>query len=84
MRPDDADKFARIDHFRFFPEVWKMALIIRDQVVGAGRVGAFEENVIRGVRCDFEGTAGCDEMIPVFEELKKLLPESFPDMEFRA
>jgi hypothetical protein len=84
MRPDDADKFAGVDDFGFLPELWEMALIAGDQVVRAGRICAFEENVIGGVGRDLKGTRGRDEMSPVFEELKKLLPESFANMEFRA
>ncbi len=84
MRPDDADKFAGGDDFGFLPELWEMALIAGDQVVRAGGVGAFEENVIGGVGRDLKRAGGRDEMAPVFEELKKLLPESFANMEFRA
>ena len=84
MRPDDADKFAGGDDFGFLPELWEMALIASDQVVRAGGIGAFEENVIGGVGRDLQGPRGRDEMSPVFEELKKLLPESFAYTEFRA
>jgi len=84
MRPDDADKFAGGDDFGFLPELWEMALIAGDQVVRAGGVGAFEENVIGGVGRDLKRPGGRNEMGPVFEELKKLLPESFANMEFRA
>ncbi len=84
MRPDDADKFAGVDDFSFLPELWEMALIASDQVVRAGGIGAFEENVIGGVGRDLEGTGRRDEMSPLFEELKKLLPESFAYAEFRA
>ncbi len=84
MRPDDVDKFAGSDDFGFLPKLWEMALIAGDQVVRVRGIGAVEENVIGGVGRDLEGSGGCDEMSPVFEELKKLLPESFANMEFRA
>ncbi len=84
MRPDDADEFAGGDDFGFLPELWKMALITGDQVVRPGGVSAFEENVIGGVGRDLKRAGGRDEMSPVFEELKKLVPEPFANMEFRA
>ena len=46
MGPDDANKFPGADDFGFLPELWEMALIAGDQVVRAGGVGAFQENVI--------------------------------------
>ena len=84
MRTDDADKFAGVDDFGFLPELWEMALIAGDQVVRAGGVCAFEENVIVGVGRDLKRAGGHDEIRSVFEELKKLLPESFPNAEFRT
>ena len=84
MRPDDTDQFAGADDFGFLPEFWEMALIAGDQVVRAGGVGAFDENVIGGVGRDLKRAGGHDEMGPLFEELKKLLPESFANLEFRA
>ncbi len=84
MRPHDADKFAGADDFGFLPELWEMALIAGDQVVRTGGIGAFEENVIGGVGCDFEGTRGRDETGPIFQQLKKLPPKPFANMEFRA
>ncbi len=84
MRPDDADEFPGRDDFGFLPELWEMALIAGDQVVRAGGICAFEENVIGGVGRDLKRTGRRDEMSPVFEELKKLMPEPFANMEFRA
>ena len=84
MGADDADKFARVDDFGFLPELWEMPLIAGDQVVCSGRVCAFEENVIGGVGRDLKRAGGPDEIRTVFEELKKLLPESFANAEFRA
>ena len=84
MRPDDADEFAGSDDFGFLPELWEMALIAGDQVVRAGGIGAFEENVIGGVGGDLKRAGRLDEMSLVFEELKKLMPEPFANMEFRA
>src|SRR5258708_37546314 len=49
MRAGDADKFAGVDDFGSLPELWEMPLIARDQVVRAGGVCAFEENVIGGM-----------------------------------
>lgn len=84
MRPDDADEFAGSDDFGFLPELWEMPLIAGDQVVRASGIGTFEENVIGGVGRNLKPTRGHDEMGPVFEELKKLAPEPFANMELRA
>ena len=84
MRADDADQFAGGDDFGFLPELWEMARIAGDQVVRAGGIGAFEENVIGGVGRDLKQAGGRDEMGPVFEELKKLLPEPFANKKLRA
>ena len=54
MRPYDTDKFAGADDFGFLPELWEVALIAGYQVVRAGRVGAFKENVIGGVGGDLK------------------------------
>jgi hypothetical protein len=82
MRPDDADEFAGSYDFGFLPELWEMALIAGDQVVRAGGIGAFEENIIGGVGGNLKRAGRRDEMSPVFEELKKLMPEPFANMEF--
>ena len=84
MRADDADEFVGGDDFGFLPELWEMALIAGNRVVCAGGVGAFQENVIGGVGRDLKRAGGRHEMSPVFEEPKKLLPESFANMKFRA
>ena len=84
MRADDADQFAAGDDFGFLPELWEMALIAGDQVVRAGGVGTFEEDIIGGIGRDLRQAGGRDEMGPIFEELKKLLPEPFANMKFRA
>src|SRR3989475_8562124 len=83
MRPDDADKFAGVDDFGFLPELWEMALIAGDQVVRAGGIGAFEENVIGGVGRGFEGAGGGGGKGAGFVGVEELLPEALSDMEFR-
>ena len=45
MRPDNADEFAGSDDSGFLPELWEMALVAGDQIVRAGGIGAFEENL---------------------------------------
>jgi hypothetical protein len=84
MRPDDAYEFAGADDFGSLPKLWEMGLIPGNQVVRAGGVGTFEENVIGRVGGDLKQSGGRDEMSPVFEELKKLLPEPFANMKFGA
>lgn len=84
MRADDANEFAGVDDFGFLPELWEMALVAGDQIVRTGSIGAFEKNVIGGVRRDLERTGWRHEMSAVLEELEKLRPQSFANMEFRA
>src|SRR2546427_13206841 len=84
MRPDDADKFAGVDDFGFLPELWEMALIAGDQVVRAGGIGAFEENVIGGGGRGLKGGGGGGGKGGVFEEEKKRLPEALLKMEVRS
>ena len=84
MRADDADEFAGGDNCGFLPELWEMALIASNQVIDAGGVGAFEENIIGGIGSDLKRGKGRDEMGAVFKESKKLLPEPFANMKLRA
>ncbi len=84
MGPDDADEFAGGDDFGFLPELWEVALIAGDQVVRAGGIGAFEENVVGGVGRDLKRAGGRHKMGAIFEELEKLLAEPFANMKFRA
>ena len=84
MRADDADEFARVDDFGFLPELWKMALIAGDQVIRAGSVGAFEENIIGGIGSDLKRARGRDEMGAISQKLKKLLPQPFANMKLGA
>jgi len=84
MRADDADEFAGSNDFGFLPELWEMARIAGDQVVRAGGVGTFEEDIIGGIGGDLKRGGGRDEMGPVFEELKKLLPKPFANKKLRA
>src|SRR6266478_4076026 len=84
VRADDADQFAGGDDFGFLPELWEMAVIAGDQIVRAGGVGTFEEDIIGGVGGDLKRAGGRDEMRPIFEELKKLLPEPLANVKFRA
>jgi hypothetical protein len=61
-----------------------VAGIAGDEVVGAGGVGAFEEDVVGGVGggCDAAGRG--DEVCTVAEEVEKLAAEGFADAEFGA
>jgi hypothetical protein len=84
MRAGNADEFARSDDLGFLPKLWEMALIASDQVIGASGVGAFEEDIIRGVGSDSKRALGRNEMGAVLEELQKLLPQPFANTKFRA
>jgi hypothetical protein len=54
MRADDGDEFAGRDDFGVLPELWEMALIAGNQIVCAGGVGTFEEDIIGGVGRDMK------------------------------
>src|SRR5258705_8556300 len=84
VRGYDADEFAGRDYLGLLPELWKMALVAGDQVVGTGNVGAFQEFVVGGILCYLKRTRRADELRMVFDELEELLLKAFADLEFRA
>jgi hypothetical protein len=56
----------------------------RDEVIGAGRIGTFQEPIVIGIARHFKTPGRYDQVTSVFDELEKLLPESLADFEFRA
>ena len=84
MRGDDIDELAARDDFGFLPELGKMALVAGDEIVGAGSIGAFEEDIVAGIGSDLKGLRGRDEVGAVSDELKELNAEAFANEEFRA
>jgi len=56
VRGYDADEFAGCDYLGLLPELWKMALVGGDQIVGAGGVGTFQELVVVGIARYLERT----------------------------
>ena len=67
-----------------FQNFGEMARVAGDQIVGAGGVGAFDENVVVDVVCGPDGTCWGNEMRSIFDELEKLLPKAAADLEFRT
>jgi hypothetical protein len=84
MRSRKSDKFARRYDLGFLPESWKVPLIARDQVVGAGSVGAFQEDIVVGIARDFKTPRSYDGVTVVPDELEQLLPEALADAELRG
>jgi len=72
------------DDFGFLPKFGKVALVAGYEIVRAGGIGAFEEDVVGGVGGDLQRLRGGDEMGAVLKELKELKPESSTYAEFRA
>ena len=54
------------------------------EIVRAGGIGAFEEDVVGGVAGDLKRLRGRDEVGAVLKELKELKPESSTYAELRA
>jgi hypothetical protein len=75
MRSRKSDKFPRRYDLGFLPESWKVPLIARDQVVGAGSVGAFQEDIVVGIARDFKTPRRYDGVTVVPDELEQLLPD---------
>jgi hypothetical protein len=84
MGGHDGEEFAGGNHFGFLPELGEVALVAGDEVVGAGGVCAFEEDVVVRVRGDLQQARWCDDMGAVFEELEQLQLKAAADAEFRT
>ncbi len=54
-----------------------MALIAGNQIIGAGSIGAFEEDVVIGVAGDAQRARRNDEMAAVPDELDELEAQTF-------
>lgn len=84
MGGGEGDEFAGGDDFGLFPEWGEVAGVAGDEVVGAGGVGTFEEDVVGGVGggCDTAGRV--DEVGAFAEKVEELAAEGFADAEFGA
>ena len=69
----DADKFARGYDFGLLPELRKMPVVAGDQIIGAGRIGAFEKDVVVGVARYPQSNGGLNKVAAVFDPLQELL-----------
>jgi len=84
VRGDDAGEFAGRDDLGLLPELWKVPLVTGYEVIGAGRVGAFQELVVVGVLRNLERMSRANELRTVLDELEELLPKASADFEFGA
>jgi hypothetical protein len=82
VRGYDADEFAGCDDLGLLPELWKMPLVTGDEVIGAGRVGTFQELVVVRILRNLERMCRANQLRTVLYELKKLLPKASADFEF--
>ena len=49
MRSNQRNEIAGGDDFGLLPELWEMALVARHEIIGAGRIRAFQEDVVIGI-----------------------------------
>jgi len=61
-----------------------MPQIARNQVVGAGSIGAFQEPIVVGIARHFKTPRRYDQVTSVSDELKELPAQAFADFERRA
>jgi len=61
-----------------------MPQIARDQVVGAGRIGTFQEPIVIGIARHFKTPRRYDQVTSVFDELEQLPPQTLANSEFQT
>jgi hypothetical protein len=61
-----------------------MPLVAGDQIVGASRVGTFQEFIVVGIFRHLQRAGNSDGMRAIPDEVKKLPPESLTDSQLRA
>jgi hypothetical protein len=59
-----------------------MPLVAGDQIIGAPRVGAFNEQVVARVGCHVEGAQWFDEIGPLPDQVEDLPLNPFADSKF--
>ena len=79
VRRHKPDKLTRRYDLGFLPESRKMPQIARDQVVGAGRIGTFQEPIVIGIARHFKTPRRYDQVTSVFDELEQLPPQTPAD-----
>src|SRR4029077_8686340 len=75
---------AGSDDFSFLPELGKVAQIASDEVIGSGRVSAFQKNIIAGIGRDLEPAGRRNNVCVFLDELKELLSEALADARLPA
>jgi len=84
VRGDEINKLTGINDFRVLPQLWEMALVARDKKICTPCIGAFDEDVVFGVRGNVQRNCGSNEVGAVFDELQELASLSFGNAQFRT
>ena len=84
MGSDEVDKLTRSDDLGLLPESWEVTLVPRYQIICAGGVGAFQENIVVRVGRDCEVLDGLNLMRAAIDELKEAVPQAFANLQFWA
>ena len=59
-----------------------MTFVAGDKVVRSGRIGAFDKDVVGGIGCNLRQLRRNDNPAVLSNQLKELLPETPPNLEF--
>ncbi|HTT77090.1 MAG TPA: hypothetical protein VMF50_14065 [Candidatus Binataceae bacterium] len=84
MGRHDADELTGCDYLGRLPELWKMPLIARHQIVSTRSIGALQKLIVGRVLRDPEGMRRADNPGMILYELEQLRAESLADFEFWA
>ena len=84
MRRDEGNELAGGNDLGLFPKPWEMTLIAGYKVVRTGSIGTFNEFVVVRIGRNFKLSRRYNNVGPIFYELKKLLPQSPANLQFRA
>lgn len=82
MGRDDSEELPRGDELGPLPKAWKVTGVSGDEVIGAGRVGAFEEDVVAWVTSDLKVQRRTDNMGAPPDQLQQFLLEPFTNLQF--
>jgi len=84
MGSDEVEKLTRADHFGLFPESREVPLVPCYQIVRAGGVGAFQENIVVRVGRDRETPDGPNQMRVALNELEEAMTQAFANLQLRT
>src|ERR1022692_402418 len=83
MRRDKTNELPWYYDLGFLPEFRKMSLIAGHQVVRAGSIGTFQEDIVVGVACDFRTPNRSHGIAAVPNDLQQLLPRPLANPQLR-